>query len=220
MAGRRKPESAATPPPYPPPQTGEEEKGSKGGRGRSRDDQLVCLGRIVVAHGVRGEVGLETYTEFPDEIAAYGDFIDESGSRTFVMTGLRFGPKGMLATFEGVTDRNAAEDLKGTRLYVPRSALPRIRTKDEYYQADLIGLVAFLKEGGELGTVSAVHNFGAGDLLEVRVPDKRETLLVPFTKDAVPEVDLQAGRLVVDPPAGLLDEAKDGGRPAEPKHDE
>mgnify|MGYP006274106459 CR=1 FL=1 len=167
--------------------------------------QLVCLGRIVVAHGIRGEVGLETYTEFPDEIAAYGDFTDEIGERTFVMTGLRFGPKGMLATFDGVNDRNAAEDLKGTRLFVPRSALPRIRAKDEYYQADLIGMAAVLKDGADLGTVSAVHNFGAGDLLEVRVPGRRETVLVPFTKEVVPDVDVKARRLVVDPPDGLLD---------------
>ncbi len=169
---------------------------------------MVCLGRVVVAHGVQGWVGIETYTERAEEIAAYGDLTDEAGETTYTLAAMRMGPKGLLALFEGVDDRDAAEDLKGTRLYVPRSALPRIRDKDAYYHADLIGVAAVLIDGTALGTVTAVQNFGAGDLLEIVVPGKRDTVLVPFTKAIVPEVDMKARRLVVDPPPGLLDDSK------------
>ena len=161
---------------------------------------------------MRGEVKLESFTEYADEIAAYGDLYDETGTHAFPLAELREGPKGILARFEGVTDRNAAEDLRGVRLYVPRSRLPRIQDDDEYYQADLIGLAAVLGDGSALGRVRAVQNFGAGDLLEIDVPGRKNTLLVPFTRAIVPTVDVTAGRIVIAPPPGLLDE---GGKPPE-----
>jgi 16S rRNA processing protein RimM len=164
----------------------------------------------VGAHGVRGEVKLESFTEYADEIAAYGDLYDETGTRPFPLAEMRAGPKGILARFAGVTDRNAAEDLRGVRLYVPRSRLPRLREEDAYYQADLIGLAAELGDGSALGRVRAVQNFGAGDLLEIDVPGRKNTLLVPFTRAVVPTVDMTAGRVVIEPPPGLLDE---GGTP-------
>ncbi len=173
-------------------------------------EPLVCLGRIVGAHGVRGEVKLESFTEHAEEVAAYGDLYDEAGVRAFPIVEMRAGPKGILARFDGVNDRNAAEDLRGVRLYVPRSRLPRIKDDDEYYQADLIGMAAELLDGSHLGTVRAVQNFGASDLLEIDVAGRKNTLLVPFTRAVVPAVDVKAGRLVVDPPPGLLDE---GGTP-------
>lgn len=162
---------------------------------------------------MRGELKLESFTEHAEEIAAYGDLYDEAGTRVFAIVEMRAGPKGILARFDGVADRNAAEDLRGVRLYVPRRRLPRIEDDDEYYQADLIGLAAELADGSHLGIVRAVQNFGAGDLLEIDVAGRKNTLLVPFTRAVVPAVDVQAGRVVVDPPPGLLDE---GGTPPPP----
>lgn len=173
----------------------------------------MCLGRIVMAHGVRGEVGIEAYTEAPGEITRYGVLTDEAGARTFEIAALRLGPKGPIVRLAGVTDRDAAEDLKGTRLYVPRGRLPGLRDKDSYYHADLIGLRAERADGTILGTVFAVQNFGAGDLLEIAPPattqgnPPQNTLLVPFTKAVVPVVDIGGGRVVIDPPPGLLDGA-------------
>ncbi len=171
---------------------------------------MVCLGRIVAAHGVQGWVGIETYTEQPEEVAAYGTLRDERGTREFEVADMRMGPKGILVRLDGVSDRNQAEALKGTRLYVPRARLPKIREKDAYYHADLIGLAAERTDGSALGRVVAVQNFGAGDLLEIKVEGEKDTVLVPFTKEIVPEVDMAGGRVVVDPPAGLLEAATPG----------
>jgi 16S rRNA processing protein RimM len=176
--------------------------------GAGEADKMVCLGRIVAAHGVQGWVGIETYTEQAEEIAAYGTLSDERGETEFVIADMRMGPKGILVRLEGVSDRNQAEDLKGTRLYVPRAALPKIREKEAYYHADLIGLAALHTDGSEMGRIVGVQNFGAGDLLEIKAAGKADTVLVPFTKKAVPEVDVRGGRVVIDPPLGLLDPPK------------
>lgn len=173
-------------------------------------DKMVCLGRIVAAHGVHGWVGIETYTGQPEEVAAYGTLCDELGTREFEIAEARMGPKGILVRIDGVNDRNQAEDLKGTRLYVSRARLPKIREKEAYYHADLIGLSAERPDGSALGRVVAVQNFGAGDLLEIKVEGERDTVLVPFTKEIVPEVDVAGGRMVVDPPPGLLEPAGPG----------
>jgi len=172
------------------------------------DAKRVCLGRVVAAHGVQGWVGIETYTEAADEFVAYGELEDESGATAFAIEEARMGPKGLLVRFADVTDRDAAEALKGKRLYVSRARLPKLREKEAYYHADLIGLAAERTDGFALGRVVAVQNFGAGDLLEIAVAGKADTVLVPFTKAIVPEVDMKGGRLVVDPPPGLLDAAK------------
>ena len=183
---------------------------------REARDQMVCLGRIIGAHGIRGEVKIDSFTELPEEIGAYGELSDESGARTFEITELYEGPKGILARLKGVTDRNAAEDLRGMRLYVPRSRLPRLKDDDEFYQADLIGLAAEA-DGAVIGTVRAVQNYGAGDLLEIDVPGRKNSLLVPFTHAVVPTVDVKAGRVVIVPPPGLLDEGAPP--PEEPNED-
>jgi 16S rRNA processing protein RimM len=172
----------------------------------------VCVGAIAAAHGIKGEVKIKTFTADPLSVASYGPVSDESGVRQFRLNQVRTaggaaGESVVLARLEGVTDRNAAEALRGLRLYVPRAALPAPEA-DEYYHHDLIGLAAVLVSGERLGTVEAVHNFGAGDLLEVS-RDGASSVVVPFTNAVVPTVDLAAGKLVIDPPEGLLDEDKD-----------
>jgi len=173
----------------------------------------VLMGVITGAHGVRGEVRVKSFTAEPAAIAAYGPLEDERGARrlSLALSGTVRGV--LIARVEGVADRNAAERLKGTRLYLPRSALPP-PAEEEYYHADLIGLAVELADGAPLGRVRAVHDFGAGDSLEVEKPDGK-AVMVPFTEAVVPVVDIAGGRLVVDPPEGLLD-----GRPVEVERDE
>jgi 16S rRNA processing protein RimM len=163
----------------------------------------VCLGVITKAHGLRGEVRIRSYTEDPRAVAAYGPVTDEAGSRS--MTVKILGPLngGVTARIEGIKDRTGAEALKGTRLYVPRSALPDPRD-EEFYHCDLIGLRAELVSGGELGTVSAVHNYGAGDVIEIARPGRKAPVLLPFTRTTVPVIDMAAGRIKVDLPEGVL----------------
>jgi len=160
----------------------------------------VCLGVVVGAHGVRGLVRIKSFTEAPGDIAAYGPLSDEAGARSFAVRVTGEAKGAILAAIAGVADRDAAEALKGTRLYVDRAALPVPVDAEEFYHADLIGLMAEDRAGRALGRVVAVHNFGAGDLLEI-APEGGQSLLLPFTKAAVPEVDLAGGRLVVEPPA-------------------
>lgn len=166
----------------------------------------ILVARIGAAHGVRGEVRVKAFTGVPADIAAYGPLSSADG-RAFVVKALRPAagtqPDMLVVRFEGIGDRNAAEALNGLELFVPRDRLPEAE-EDEFYHADLVGLAAALPSGEILGTVIAVQNFGAGDLLEI-APPRGATLLVPFTRAVVPSVDLAAGRLTVDPPPGLLD---------------
>ncbi|HWI29675.1 MAG TPA: ribosome maturation factor RimM [Stellaceae bacterium] len=165
--------------------------------------QRVQMGIITGAHGVKGEVRVKSFTAEPAAIAEYGPLEDEWGARRFALE-LTGTVRGMLiARIPGIADRNAAERLAGTGLFLDRAALPK-PGEDEFYHADLIGLAAVLKQGGELGRVRAVHDYGAGDSLEVEKPDGG-TVMVPFTETIVPEIDIAGGRLVVDPPPGLLD---------------
>ncbi len=170
-----------------------------------RDAARVCLGVIVAAHGVGGRVKIKTFTADPAAVAAYGPATDESGGRAFALSVSGRTKGGVIAEIEGIDDRDAAEALKGTELYVARAALPEPE-EDEYYHSDLIGLDVELERGGHLGRVKAIHDMGAGDILEVALSG-RQTVLVPFTKEVVPEVDLDSGRLVVRPFPGLLEEA-------------
>jgi 16S rRNA processing protein RimM len=163
----------------------------------------ICVGIVVGVHGVRGVVRIKSFTADPADVAAYGPVADESGARRFGIEAVGTARGAVLARLSGVGDRNAAEALKGLRLYVPRAALPPAN-EDEYYHADLIGLPVETREGARLGTVGAVHNFGAGDILEVRRVEGGDVLL-PFTEAVVPEVDLAAGRIIADPPPDLLD---------------
>jgi 16S rRNA processing protein RimM len=166
--------------------------------------EKVCLGTIVGVHGVQGAVRIKSFTADPADVAAYGAVSDESGARRFEVKVLGQARGAVLARLSGVADRNAAEALRGLRLYVDRAALPATK-EDEYYHADLIGLPVETREGAALGRVRAVHNFGAGDILELRGDDGRE-LLLPFSDAVVPHVDLAAGRIVAVPPASLLED--------------
>ena len=170
----------------------------RGERGR-----LVCVAQIGGAHGIRGEVRLRSFTENPAAVAAYGPLQTEDGTRAFVIEAVRPAKDSLVVRFAGVADRNAAEKLRGIALYIPRDRLPALADKETFYHADLIGLVVIDKSGAALGTVTAVHNFGAGDLLEVQ-PEAGASVLLPFTDATVPELDLARGRIIVDPPEGLL----------------
>jgi 16S rRNA processing protein RimM len=164
-------------------------------------DRLL-VGEIGAAQGLKGEVRLRSYTQDPAEIAAYGPLQDETGAKLIEIEHVRVTPKAVIARVKGVTTREGAEALNGTKLYLARAALPA-REEGEWYVADLIGLDAVDTSGAPLGTVVGVHNFGASDLVEVAPANGGETLLVPFTEAAVPEVDIENGRLVLVPPEEL-----------------
>ncbi len=166
----------------------------------------VCLGVIASAHGVRGQVKSKTFTADPAAVADYGPVVDDSGRRRFALALIGRVKGGVIAKLDGIEDRDTAQALKGTMLYVDRAALPKPE-RDEFYHADLIGLGVELEDGTTLGQVKAVHELGAGDLLEVALPGRR-SVMVPFNKEVVPEVDLDGGRLVLKPPPGLLEEAE------------
>jgi 16S rRNA processing protein RimM len=161
----------------------------------------VCLGQIGAAHGVRGEVRLRSFAAEPAAIAAYGPLETEDGSIVAIES-LRPAKGNFVAKLAGIANREAAERLVNTKLYVPRERLPEPEKPDEFYYADLVGLAVIDRAGRPFGTVIAVHNFGAGDLIEVRQADGGPTQLLPFDAATVPEVDIAAGRLVVEPPAG------------------
>ena len=167
-------------------------------------EQMVLIGIVTAPHGVGGAVRIKSFTERPKDIAGYGPLADAAG-RCFALRLVGAGKGVLIARLDGVEDRNRAEGLRGLRLYLPRSALPPAAA-EEFYHADLIGLAAVLGDGRVLGRVRAVHDFGAGDTLEI---ERREAppAMVPFTRAIVPLIDLDAGRLVIDPPPGLLDDA-------------
>ncbi len=169
-----------------------------------QDADRVLVGEIGAAQGLKGEVRLRSYTQTPTDIAAYGPLEDETGVKRVEIEGVRATPKALIARIKGVTTREGAEALNGTKLYLSRAALPE-RGEDEWYVADLVGLAAVDPEGKPLGTVVAVHNFGASDIIEVAPAGGGETLLVAFTEAAVPEVDIENGRLVLVPPEILED---------------
>jgi len=160
----------------------------------------VLLGRIAGAHGIRGEVLIKSFTAAPEDIGAYGALSTADGSRALEIASARTTNKGVVARLVGIADRNAAEALKGTDLYIARDRLPPA-SDGEFYHADLVGMTAVGPDGTALGEIVAVQNFGAGDLLEVRLAGKAKTELVPFTDDAVPEVDTATRRAVVIMPA-------------------
>jgi 16S rRNA processing protein RimM len=158
----------------------------------------VCVARIGAAHGVRGAVKLWTFTEDPLAVKHYGPLMTRDGARQFEVAHVREGKDHLVATFKGVTTRNEAERLNGLELYVPREKLPETG-EDEYYHTDLIGLAAVTAADQPLGKVVAIHNFGAGDIIEI-APPQGATLLLPFTNAVVPTVDLAGGRVVIELP--------------------
>ncbi len=160
----------------------------------------ICVARIGAAHGVRGEVKLWSFTQDPLAVANYGPLETVDGKRRFEIEALRAAKDHFVARLKGIGDREAAQALTNTELYVARARLPKIEDADTYYHADLVGMSAVTPDGGELGTVAAVHNFGAGDVIEIKLAAGGEPLLLPFTEAIVPSVDLKARKIVVVPP--------------------
>jgi 16S rRNA processing protein RimM len=158
----------------------------------------ICVARIGAAHGVRGAVKLWTFTEDPLAVQRYGPLSTKDGARQFEVTHAREAKDHLVATLKGVTTREDAERLNGLELYVAREKLPAT-DNDEYYHADLIGLAAVTTADAPLGRVIAIHNFGAGNIIEI-APLQGSTLLLPFTNAVVPSVDLAAGRVVIELP--------------------
>ena len=162
----------------------------------------VCVGAIAGAFGVRGEARLKSFCADAEAISDYAPLTDRDG-REYDVRLTRAVKGGFSARLSGVTTREQAEALKGVRLYAPRHKLPTLPT-DEFYHADLIGLPVYDGGGVKLGKVRAVHDFGAGDILEIVDPSLRQPAMLPFTREAVPIVDLAAHRIVADPPAGVF----------------
>lgn len=166
---------------------------------------MICVGTISGAFGVHGEVRIKSFTADPRAIADYTPLFTKDGCDRFDAVQITRSLKnGFAARMSGIGTKEDADALGGTELYVPRDTLPNL-PDDEYYYTDLMGLEVVDTGGNLLGTVHAVHNHGAADLLELKVPGHSKTVLLPFTMAAVPTVDLTAGRIVCDPPEGLFD---------------
>jgi 16S rRNA processing protein RimM len=162
----------------------------------------VLLGVVAAPHGVRGLVRIKSFTEDPMAVGAYGPLSDEAGKKEYRIEALSAARGAVLARIDGIADRTAAEALRGLRLYVAREVLPEAGER-EWYEADLVGLSAIGRDGRDWGKVIAFHDFGAGPVMEVS-----GGVMLPFTDAAVPEIDIEGGKVVVDPPAGLLAEGE------------
>lgn len=160
---------------------------------------LICIGAIAGAFGVAGEVRLKSFCSEPTDIASFGPLSSEDGSRSFQITLTRSVSGGLGARIEGVKTKEQADALRGTSLYVARDRLPNL-PDDEFYHADLIGLSAYDTGGELIGKVTAIYNHGAGDIVEISPTRHKSALLLPFTTAIVPNVDLAAGRIVVNLP--------------------
>ncbi len=164
------------------------------------DKKLVLLGHVAGAHGIRGEVVVKSYTADPADIDAYGSLTDATGTKSYKLKVVRVMPKGVVVRVAGVADRNAAEALKGTALHAARSALGDAEP-GEYFHEDLIGLEAVDPSGVRIGSIKAVENFGAGDLLEIARDGTAKTEFVPFVEAYVPDVNIVVGRVIIIMPA-------------------
>ena len=170
----------------------------------------LLVGVVVGAQGLGGLMRVKSFTHNPADLAAYGPVEDEAGERRLALkvTGAAKGV--VIVRASGIADRNQAEAMKGAKLYVRRTALPAV-DEDEFYASDLVGLVAVREDGTALGRVKAVHDFGAGEVLELE--GLGAALMLPFTRDVVPVVDIAKGRIVVVPPLTIGEEG--GPEPAE-----
>ena len=161
----------------------------------------IRVARIGAAHGIRGEVKLWPFTEDPMAALDYGALETEDGTRRFEIESLRPAKDFLVAHIAGIDDRSAAEMLRNIDLFVPRDRLPAIEQEHTYYHADLVGLSAMTPDGAPLGSVMALHNFGAGDVIEIALAGSDRTLMLPFTEAVIPEIDVKARRIVVVMPA-------------------
>lgn len=179
------------------------------------NDKRILLGEITGAHGIRGDLFVRSYTDHPQAIGDYGALTDENGVAPLTLKVVRTTPKGaIVARVKGVVDRNGAQALKGRKLCVARAAMPEPDEEEDFYYADLIGLAVIDERANALGEIVAVHNYGAGDLLEIRLATTKKSELVPFTKACVPKIDFSARRATV-----VLPELVEGEKPEEEPRD-
>ena len=158
-------------------------------------DARICVARIGAAHGVRGEVKLWSFTQDPMAVLHYGQLSTKDGARQFEVARARVAKDHLVAVLKGVTTREDAERVNGIELFISRDKLPAA-DDGEYYHADLIGLRAIDAQGEAVGQVLAIHNFGAGDIIEI-APLQGSSLLLPFTNAVVPTVNITAGHVVI-----------------------
>lgn len=187
-------------------------------------DNPVQLAVIGAAHGIKGEVRVKTYTGDPMDLGSYGLLYDASG-KSYEVLSIRPSKTVVVVRFAGVDDRNAAEALNGKELYVDHAQLPQDLDEDEFYYTDLIGLAVRDSAGVSYGKVSAVFNFGGGDVLEIKESGKKP-VMIPFTLTSVPEILMEEGAILIDPlAAGLVDDGstsadEEGDEPEAPETDD
>ncbi|WP_310621934.1 ribosome maturation factor RimM [Flexibacterium corallicola] len=169
----------------------------------AKSDELILMAQVGAAHGIRGEVRVKPFGDDPLSFADYGKLETADGQQKFKVKRARVQKTVVVTKFEGINDRNAAEALNGTKLYIARHKLPETEDEDEFYHSDLIGLSVIDGAGEPLGKVVSLENFGAGELLEVK-PQSGGTVYFPFTKAVVPAIDLEAGKVTVIPPEGFF----------------
>ena len=163
----------------------------------------ICVARIGAAHGVRGEVKLWSFTQDPAAVASYGPLETQDGTRRLEIKALRPAKDHFVARIAGIDDRDAAEKLRNLELYIPRARLPEIDEADTFYHADLIGLVVMTSDGVQIGTVRALHNFGAGDIIEIIPIGGGDTLMLPFNETTVPKINIAQKPIMVVLPAEI-----------------
>lgn len=164
-----------------------------------REEKLVCVGVIASAHGVRGELNIVTHLEDTDFFSSHSSYANKAGTKHYIIRIKGRKQRFLIAAIEGVTDRNMAEALKGVELYVPRSLFPAPE-EEEFYYDDLTGLAVHTPSQKNYGTVTGMYNFGAGDVIEVKVTATGKQVMYPFSIEVVPEVELEEGYITLVPP--------------------
>lgn len=172
--------------------------------------ERICVGQFAGAHGVRGQVRVKSFTADPASITAYGPVEDEGGTRHFVLKPVGQAKEALIMGVEGIGDRDQAQALAGTKLYIARDLLPEIDDEDEFYHADLIGCMATTTDGELLGQVRAVHDFGAGEMLEIAKPGAK-VLMLPFSRAVVPVVDIAGRALTIELPDEIVGDKEEEG---------
>lgn len=164
-----------------------------------KNDNRICLGAVAGVHGIKGEVKVKSFTEVDSNLDKYGPVENEAGDCQFELKVLGHSKELLRVKIKGVDDRTAAEHLIGTAFYINRDLLPALAEDDEYYEVDLIGLrVKSAKSDEQLGTIAGLYNFGAGEILEIKVQATGKLEMIPFNKEYVPEVNVKEGYIIVE----------------------
>lgn len=163
-----------------------------------KKNRRICLGAIVGVHGIKGEVKVKSFTSKDSNLDKYGAVENEAGDRKFELKVVGHSKELLRVKIKGVDDRTTAETLIGTSFYINRDVLPEISDKDEFYEADLIDLMVKTKSGEEVGRVAGLYNFGAGEILEIRLKSTHKLEMIPFNKEYVPEINVEQGYIIVE----------------------